>query len=141
MALDLSSLRDALAALNASLAYFESDLAKDAALKDQFRAAAIQAFEFTYELAFKFMKRQLEQIVAVPSAVDEMTFMQVVRSSAEAGLLRDVSRFREYREARNITSHSYNRANADRVAALLPRFAADAADLLKRLEARNRDGD
>ena len=71
MALDLSSLRDALAALNASLGYLESDLAKDAALKDQFRAAAIQAFEFTYELAFKFMKRQLEEIVPVPSAVDE----------------------------------------------------------------------
>ena len=88
MALDLSSLRDALAALNASLGYLESDLAKDPALKDQFRAAAIQAFEFTYELAFKFMKRQLEEIVAVPSAVDEMTFMQVVRSSAEAVCLR-----------------------------------------------------
>ena len=70
-----------------------------------------------------------------------MTFMQVVRSSAEAGLLRDVSRFREYREARNITSHSYNRANAERVAALLPRFAVDAADLLEHLEARNRGGD
>ena len=141
MALDLSSLRDALAALNASLGYLESDLAKDPALKDQFRAAAIQAFEFTYELAFKFMKRQLEQIVPVPSAVDEMTFMQVVRSSAEAGLLRDVPRFREYREARNITSHSYNRANAERVAALLPNFAADVGDLLERLEARNRGGD
>ena len=105
MVLDLSSLRDALAALNVSLRYLDSDLAADPGLRDQFRAAAIQAFEFTYELAFKFMKRQLAQIVPVPSAVDEMTFMQVVRAAAEAGLVADVSRFHEYREARNITSH------------------------------------
>ena len=115
MVLDLSSLRDALAALNASLRYLDSDLAADPGLRDQFRAAAIQAFEFTYELSFKFMKRQLEQIVSVPAAVDEMTFMQVVRASAEAGLLDEVSRFFEYREARNITSHSYDKRKAERI--------------------------
>jgi nucleotidyltransferase substrate binding protein (TIGR01987 family) len=138
MALDLSSLREALTALETSLRYLRSDLAADPALADQFRAAAIQAFEFTYELAFKFMKRQLEEIVAVPSSVDEMTFMQVVRAAAEAGLVSDVSRFREYREARNITSHAYDRIKAERIAAELPRFAADVTDLLARLEARNR---
>ena len=47
------------------------------------------------------VKRQLEQIVPVPAAVDEMTFTQVVRASAEAGLVADVSRFHDYREARN----------------------------------------
>lgn len=138
MALDLSSLREALTALETSLRYLRSDLAADPGLADQFRAASIQAFEFTYELAFKFMKRQLEEIVAVPASIDEMTFMQVVRAAAEAGLLSDVSRFREYREARNITSHSYDRTKAERIASELPRFAADVADLLARLETRNR---
>ncbi len=141
MPLDLSSLRDALAALNTSLRYLESDLAADPGLRDQFRAAAIQAFEFTYELAFKFMKRQLEQIVPVPAAVDEMTFMQVVRASAEAGLVADVSRFHDYREARNITSHSYDRHKAERIAAELPRFAQDVEALLEQLQARNRADD
>ena len=141
MLLDLSSLRDALSALNVSLGYLESDLAEDPGLKEQFRAASIQAFEFTYELAFKFMKRQLEQIVPVPSAVDEMTFMQVVRSAAEAGLVTSVSRFHAYREARNITSHSYDREKAQRIVAELPSFAADVAHLLAQLEARNRGGD
>ena len=137
--LDLSSLRDALAALQVSLRYLESDLASDPGLRDQFRAASIQAFEFTYELAFKFMKRQLEQIVPVPAAVDEMSFMQVVRAAAEAGLVADVSSFHQYREARNITSHSYDRQKAQRIVAELPRFAQDAAFLLSQLEARNHE--
>ncbi len=136
--LDLSSLRDALAALNASLRYLDSELAADPGLRDQFRAAAIQAFEFTYELAFKFIKRQLEQIVAVPTSVDEMTFMQAVRAAAEARLVDDVSRFHEYREARNITSHSYDRLKAERIVAQLPRFFEDVSYLLSRLEERNR---
>ena len=42
-------------------------------------------------------QRQLEQIVPVSAAVDEMTFMQVVRATAEAGLVGDVSRSHEYR--------------------------------------------
>jgi nucleotidyltransferase substrate binding protein (TIGR01987 family) len=141
MPLDLSSLRDALAALDVSLGYLDSDAAADPGLRDQFRAAAIQAFEFTYEPAFKFMKRQLARSVPVPSAVDELGFMQVVRAAAEAGLVADVSRFHEYREARNITSHSYDRQKAQRIVAGLPRFADDVRYLLSRLEARNRAGD
>ena len=53
----------------------------------------------------------------------------------------DVSRFHAYREARNITSHSYDRGKAQRIVAELPRFATDVAHLLAQLEARNRDGD
>ncbi len=140
MPLDLSSLREALTALNTSLRYLESELAANPELKDQFRAASIQAFEFTYELAFKFMKRQLEQILPVPAAIDELTFMQVVRAAAEAGLVTDVSRFHGYREARNITSHSYDRAKAQRIVAELPQFAADVTHLLAQLEARNSAG-
>lgn len=141
MVFDCTSLRDAIAALKTSLAYLESPLAEDPGVKDQFRAASILAFEFTYELAFKFMKRQLEQIESAPALVDEMTFMQVVRAAAEAGLLPDVARFHTYREARNITSHSYDRAKAVRIVAELPRFAEDVAYLLDRLEQRNRASD
>ena len=87
------------------------------------------------------MKRQLEQIVPVPAAVDEMTFMQVVRAAAETGLVGDVSRFHEYRETRNITSHSYDRQKAERIVSGLPQFAGDIGHLLRQLEARNRAAD
>jgi len=141
MRLDMTSLRDALAALNTSLGYLDSPLAGDPGVKDQFRAAVIQAFEFTYELAFKFMKRELDRMSPVQASVDEMTFMQVIRAAAAAGLIPDVARFQVYREARNLTSHSYDRAKADRVLADVPQFAADAAYLLAQLESRNRADD
>jgi nucleotidyltransferase substrate binding protein (TIGR01987 family) len=141
MPLDVSSLRDALAALQTSLGYLASDIAKDQGMRDQFRGAAIQAFEFTYELAVKFLRRQLEQMAATPASVDEMTFMQVIRSAAEAGLVRDVARFRTYRETRNITSHAYAKDKAEAVLGVLPAFVDDVAVLLAELERRNRAAD
>lgn len=141
MPLDLTSLRDALGALRTSLAYLASDAAKDAGLRDQFRGAAIQAFEFTYELAIKFLRRQLELMASTPTQVDEMTFMQLVRAGAEAGLVRDVARFRAYRESRNVTSHTYAKDKAEAMLAVLPGFAADVEFLLAELERRQRGGD
>ncbi|HLG59328.1 MAG TPA: HI0074 family nucleotidyltransferase substrate-binding subunit [Vicinamibacterales bacterium] len=137
MPLDLSALRDALAALDRSLGYLHSDFAKDVGLREQFRAASIQAFEFTYEVAFKMLKRQLEAMAGTPSAVDEMTFMQVVRAGAEAGLVLDVGRFQDYRGKRNITSHTYDQAKAEEIVAVLRDFASDVRFLLAELERRN----
>lgn len=64
MTLDLLSLRSAYTALNKSLGFLYSAMAKDPDLREQFRAAAIQAFAFTHKLAFKMLKRQLEQMAA-----------------------------------------------------------------------------
>lgn len=138
MTLDLSALRDALAALDKSLGYLHSDLAKDPDLREQFRAACIQAFEFTYEVGFKMLKRQLEQMASNPAEIDQMTYMQVIRSGAEAGLIADVVRFKDYRDKRNITSHTYNQQKAEQIVAVLRDFAADIRVLLAELERRNR---
>ena len=138
MKLDLSALRDAIAALEKSLGYLHSDLAADPNLREQFRAASIQGFEFTYEVAYKMMKRQLEQIAANPSEVDGMTYMQLIRSAAEAGLIGDVPRFRDYRDKRNLTSHTYNKRKAEEIVSVLDNFMTDARFLLSELERRNR---
>lgn len=138
MILDLSSLRNALAALEKSLTFLGSDLAKDQNLREQFRAAAIQAFEFTHELAFKMLKRQLEQMSADPAAIDTMGYMDLVRTGAEAGLIKDIARYRDYREKRNITSHTYNQAKAEQIVSVLNDFRDDVRHLLAELERRNR---
>lgn len=78
MTLDLSSLEKAIAQMEDALKYCESDLAKsDPKLALHLRAGAIQAFEFTYELSFKILKRFLEATETNPSIVEEMSFKGV----------------------------------------------------------------
>jgi nucleotidyltransferase substrate binding protein (TIGR01987 family) len=138
MNLDLTSFRDAFAALERSMTFLTSESAKnDPLLREQFRNSAIQCFEFTHELAFKMMRRQLERMSADPAAADKMAYMDIVRSAAEAGLLDDISRFKDYRDKRNITSHTYNQAKAEKIEAILPAFREDMRYLLAELEKRN----
>ena len=142
MNIDLTSFRDALAALERSLAFLGSDMAREnPLLREQFRNSAIQCFEFTHELGFKMIKRQLEKMSPDPAAVDKMTYMDVIRSAAEAGLVDDVARYRDYREKRNITSHTYNLEKAERIEAVLPACRDDMRALLTELEKRNREID
>lgn len=141
MKLDLTALRDATAALEKSLGHLYSDVARDPDPREQLRAASIRAFECTYEVAYKMIKRQLGQIAATPSEVDGMTYMQLIRSAAEAGLIADVPRFQEYCEERNITSHTYDQKRAEEVVALLESFLRDVGFLLNELERRNRAED
>lgn len=142
MSLDLSALRDALGALDKSLGYlYSGQAASDSGLREQFRGASIQAFEFTYEVAFKMLKRQLERMSGSPSSVDQMSFMEVIRSAAEAGMVADVARFKEYREKRNITAHAYDQQKAESIVAVLRDFASDIRYTLQALERLNRDAD
>ena len=67
MKLDYSPLESAVAQLQRSFDYLHSNLAlEDSGLYEQFRAATIQAFEFSYELAIRMIRKQLAQIVANP---------------------------------------------------------------------------
>jgi len=138
MKLDVSSLRIALTALEKSLKFLASDMAKDPDLHEQFRAAAIQAFEFTHESAFKMLKRQLEQMSADPASIDTLSYMDVIRTGAEAGLIQDIARYRDYREKRNITTHTYDQAKAEQIVSILRDFRDDVRHLLAELERRNR---
>lgn len=138
MKLDLSPFEKALAQLEKSLDYLHSDLAlRDSGLREQFRAAAIQAFEYSYELGTKMLRRQLEQIAANPAAIREMAFMDMIRSGAEAGLVQQVPKYRVFREKRNMTSHTYDEAKAEEVLAVLGEFLQEMHFLLGVLERRN----
>jgi len=136
--LDLSSFEKAVAQLETSLKYLGSDLAQnDEALKAQFRGASILAFEYTYELCAKMVKRQLEEILPNPADVDGMAFMDMMRSAAEAGLVRDAVKFKLYREKRNITSHTYDVEKAEEVIGVLDEFLRNVRFILAELKRRN----
>jgi len=141
MKLDVSALEKALSQLEQSLSYLRSKLsADDPGLRIQFRSAAIQGFEFTYELAVKMIRRQLSQIAAVPAELAEMAFKDLIRKAADAGLVLDPESYFLYREIRNITAHTYDEATAEKVLGVLDSFRKDVLFLLKELKRRNHAG-
>lgn len=140
MPLDLTPLRNSIAALEAGLeivgdaAWFEPQSAK---VRNTLLAGVIQNFEFVYEISVKMIRRQLEAEAASPEEVDESSFRDIVRSAAEKGLIAEVDRWFEYRLLRNITAHTYDQTKARQVYEGTLGFIVDARDLLRRLEARN----
>lgn len=138
MKLDYSAFESALGQLEKSLAYLGSEMSrKDPELRQQFRAATIQAFAYTYDLATRLVRRQLDQIVATPAELREMPFMDLMRTAADAGLIRSATPFHGYREKRNITSHTYNEARAEEVVSAMESFLQDVRYLLAELKRRN----
>lgn len=139
MSLELASLESAVAQLEEALHYYDSDLAaRDPALKMQLRAAAIQAFEFTYELSFKMIKRHLEMASANPAQLDEMSFNEIMREAFRVGLVpSELSVWKQYRKNRGTTSHTYDKAKAQKVFESVPAFLHEARYLLDQLRKRN----
>ena len=100
------------------------------------KAGAIQNFEFTYELCWKFMKRWLDENIGA-AYVDGVPRVQLFRLAAESQLITDVDKWMEYHRARNKTSHTYDVEVAESVYLSARDFLQDAERLTKALEARN----
>lgn len=138
--LDLSSLEKAIFQLEDSLRYFHTEaVQEDERLKLHMRAAAIQAFEFTYELSWKMIKRYLEMTEPDPTEIDHMSFPNFIRTACERGLLlSDVSVWKKFREERSITSHTYNQQKAIEVFEKIPEFLKEAKFLYAQLKDRSK---
>lgn len=101
------------------------------------RLAAIQAFEFTYELSLKMLKRYLSLTEPNPSAAGEMTFNDLIRKGYEKGLIQsDLVMWKEYRRERGTTSHTYDEEKAREIFEDIPNFLQDAKYLLAQLQKR-----
>jgi len=80
------------------------------------------------------LKRQLESELPNPTEVDGYSYRKLFRVAAERGLVQDVEAWFDYRERRNITSHTYDEEKAVRVFEALPAFAGHAEKLLTSLK-------
>ena len=132
MTLDFSSYEKALTSLQKVL-----ERSRTVPGDEDIRDACIQRFEYTYELAFKMLKRQLEQELPSSEELDRLPFKELIRVGAERGLIAVPERWFDYRDKRNITSHTYDAEKAREVFDVLANFATDAADLLSRLKNRH----
>ena len=104
---------------------------------EELRDAVIQRFEYTYELCWKMLKRQIEAEAATPSAVDGYSFRDLLREGAERGMITNVEDWFGYREQRNITSHTYDEQKAISVYKTARKFLPDAKALLTALKERS----
>ncbi|MDX2101102.1 MAG: HI0074 family nucleotidyltransferase substrate-binding subunit [Alphaproteobacteria bacterium] len=135
--IDVGPLARALASLTEALEAYEQ---RD---RDPFvRDAAIQRFEYTYELTHKMLRRALAEREPASAAVNELSFPDLVRLAHRRGLVRsEWAVWRRFREDRNATSHTYNPDTADRVFAGLMPFRDEAAYVLMKLTRRQADPD
>lgn len=94
------------------------------------RAAAIQAFEFCFELSWKYLKSLLEQDGSV-AASPRATF----REAAHHGFINNPEQWFEFLEARNLTVHTYVETVAQQVYKVIEeQFAPGLQKLLQQTE-------
>ncbi|HUD21460.1 MAG TPA: HI0074 family nucleotidyltransferase substrate-binding subunit [Acidobacteriaceae bacterium] len=103
------------------------------------RAGLIQTFEYTFELSHRFLWRYLTETEPSPEAVAELTFEGLIRRADELGLVSSpIATWKDFRQARTDTSHTYIEQKAVSVVARIPEFAREAEFLFKRLKERTR---
>ena len=101
------------------------------------RDGLIQRFEFTYEQAHVTLRRHLEIASSGGDRVDRMSFPALIRTASEQGLLLngwDV--WEKFRDARNLTSHTYNEASAIAVVQTIPSFVEEIGYLVDAMRTR-----
>ncbi|HRC85619.1 MAG TPA: HI0074 family nucleotidyltransferase substrate-binding subunit [Thermoanaerobaculia bacterium] len=131
--LDLDPFRQALRSLEEALRLGAELAAEGEARRQLARDSAIHRFEFTYELAIRFLRRHLEETDS-KAELDRVSYRDLIRLGAERGLLSDPRAWFDFREKRNLTVHTYNQRLAEAVYSILPAFKDQAQQLLTRLE-------
>lgn len=125
--IDFSSLQQALASLKQALEKAPDD--------DLERDGVIQRFEYTFELCWKMIRRVL---IALGRAEVSASPRPLLRDAAEEHLIDDVEVWFEFLEARNLTTHTYDQSQAERVFEMAQKFPTHAELLLQRLEEKQR---
>lgn len=100
--LDLGSLRAAVQAHANAVDVVSSPefAAADPRWRDTLVAGVVQHFEFTVELCWKMLKRQLEREVPSPSELDGPSYRELFRLGYQRGLIPAVEPWFEFRELR-----------------------------------------
>ncbi|MDD4968677.1 MAG: HI0074 family nucleotidyltransferase substrate-binding subunit [Paludibacter sp.] len=138
MTIDLSSLQKAIKKLTTNNRLLSQADQHQQETKEAYEDACIQAFEYTYELCHKMLKRCLEQMEANIEDIDRMSFPDLIRKGAEKGLLlHSWDKWTYYRLARNKTSHTYDSETAQEVLAIISDFLEEANYLFEQIIKRN----
>ena len=135
MSLQTDHLKKCLVTLDAALHKLKSSPAGSVEY-DIYRNAVIKGFELSLETSGQLLRKALKLFYANPSAVDDLTYKDVLRSAAKHRLLTPeaVTRWFTYRDNRNLTAHDYGAALAEDALNVLPEFIRDARALAEVLD-------
>ncbi|MDK4538032.1 HI0074 family nucleotidyltransferase substrate-binding subunit [Kingella kingae] len=104
----------------------------------QIRDGLIQRFEFTYEISHKILKRYLENTSADPTQFDLMSFQDIIRTANEQNLLLgNWADWKQYRDMRARTSHTYDEETAIAVVQGIEKFLMEAQFLQQTLQKKS----
>ncbi|MCE5319392.1 MAG: nucleotidyltransferase substrate binding protein [Parachlamydia sp.] len=95
---------------------------------EQEQLGAVQAFKFTYELAWKTMKRILKK-----RGVEVQAPRDTFREAARNKLISNPEQWFIFLEKRNLTSHTYKEENAQSIIKTFPAFSAALSEFLKQV--------
>ena len=118
--IDITPLLDAKKNLDDGIANARSDLEK---------GGAIQAFEYTYELCWKTMKRILAN-----QSIETSIVKDIFRTAAQFNLIKDAEVWFDFIKKRNETTHTYNKETAEKVFNFLPVFQKEAEQFIKKIQ-------
>lgn len=130
MTLDFTPLDNALGSLGRAI-----QRAQGALHDEELRDAVIQRFEYTMDLSWKLLQRVLRTVGVQETEI--RTKRDLFREAARIGILADPSAWFGYYEARNESSHTYNRVVAQRVYGKAVEFYQDALALLEKMREEN----
>lgn len=101
--------------------------------KNEFiRDAVIQRFEYTYELCWKFIKRDLTEDIG-SETVNMLSRRDLFRVAADKNLIADPIPWFTFHKARNETSHTYNKQTAEQTYLIALEFLPCAQNLVDKL--------
>lgn len=134
--IDITSLELALKKLESFMALSRLSH-NDSIIVQAIETASVQAFEYTYELSHKMIKRYLEATEANKSIFDTLSFQDLIRIGFERGLLKNSwQTWKIFREARNKTSHAYNEVFVHEILSIIPDFLVETHFLVAQLNER-----
>ena len=96
---------------------------------DQEKAGAVQAFEYTFELSWKMLKKALSS-----KGIEAFSQKDVLRQSALVGFIGDVEVWFDLLKKRNLTVHTYNEDTIDSIILSFDLFEEKVIDLIESLK-------
>ena len=127
---DITSLENAVKRLGEILVRYQKDVTDDG-----IRDSVIQRFEFTYSIALKTLRKYFIERAFVVDDVEHMSFNDMIRTANRLELLKsNLEIWTNYRNMRNLTSHTYNEEIALKVVSIIPAFYEEILYLMDKLK-------